>query len=97
MNRIGTGNAERWLRGFSFGRYQAEVLTRLDNLVYTINTVLVRVQRRFHNVLPPSLLARIPFLLVVLLPLLLFLVPPGRHLRSPAGTMPGIDRLGPRA
>ena len=30
-------------------------------------------------------------------PLLLFLVPPGRHLRSPAGTMPGIDRLCPRA
>ena len=45
----------------------------------------------------PALLARIPFLLVVLLPLLLFLVPPGRHLRSPAGTMPGIDRLCPRA
>lgn len=59
LNRIGAGNAEKWLINLKVMEHQAELMQRFDNLIYTINGALVQIERKLGSVLGEGLKQRI--------------------------------------
>jgi hypothetical protein len=64
LNRVGAGNAERWLLKLKFADHQAAILTRLDNFVGTVNGALVAIERKLGRVLSEGIKQRIEGLMV---------------------------------
>jgi hypothetical protein len=59
LNRIGVGNAERWLLKLRFADHQAAILERFNAFLYTINGALVQIERKLGSVLGQGMLGRI--------------------------------------
>lgn len=59
LNRVGAGKAEAWFKKLNLADHQAALVEKFDDLMRTINGVLVTVERRMGPVLPESMLQRI--------------------------------------
>lgn len=57
LNRVGHGNAVKWLREFKVMQYQSELITRFHNLMDTLINTIVRVKQRLGVVLPERMIA----------------------------------------
>ena len=59
LNRVGAGNAERWLLRLKFADHQTAVLEHFDQFIGTVNGALVAIERKLGNVLGEGLKQRI--------------------------------------
>lgn len=59
LNRIGAGNAERWLLHWKFADHQAAILQHFDNFIYTVNGALNQIERKLGGILSEGLTQRI--------------------------------------
>ncbi|MCR5883311.1 hypothetical protein LRS03_10780 [Rhizobacter sp. J219] len=59
LNKIGIGNAERFLLKLRFADHQAAVLAKMDELVYVINGALVAIKKKLGGLLSEGLRQRI--------------------------------------
>ena len=59
LNRIGAGNAERWLLKLKFADHQSAALQHFDNFIYTVNGALNQIEHKLGGVLSQGLLQRI--------------------------------------
>lgn len=59
LNRIGHGNAVKWLKELDVLKYQGQVLERFNAFVDTMIAVLARIKLRLGSVLPASMVARL--------------------------------------
>jgi hypothetical protein len=59
LNKIGMGNAERFLLKLKFADHQAAALAKMDELVYVINGALVAIKKKLGGILGAGLLQRI--------------------------------------
>jgi hypothetical protein len=59
LNKIGMGNAERFLLKLRFADHQAAVLAKLDELLYGINGALVAIKNKLGGILSEGLRQRI--------------------------------------
>nr|WP_221320234.1 hypothetical protein [Chitinivorax tropicus] len=49
LNRLGEGNAERFLKRLNFEHYQSQIMGKFHDFIYTINGVLVSINRKTAN------------------------------------------------
>lgn len=59
LNRVGVGNAERWLLRLKFADHQAAILEHFDKFVGTVNGALVAIERKLGHVLSEGIKQRI--------------------------------------
>ena len=59
LNRVGVGNAERWLLKLKFADHQAAVLEHFDKFIATVNGALVAIERKLGGVLSEGIKQRI--------------------------------------
>jgi hypothetical protein len=59
LNRIGHGNAVKWLKELDVLKYQGQVLERFNAFVDTMIAVLARIKLKLGSVLPASMVARL--------------------------------------
>jgi hypothetical protein len=59
LNRIGAGNAEKWLLKLKVMEYQAELMQKFDNLIEVFSGTLNQIQKKLGSVLSQSLMQRI--------------------------------------
>jgi hypothetical protein len=59
LDRLGAGNAERWLKELRFAEHQAKILQALNGLVIQLHKLLERTKGRLNSVLPKALQNRI--------------------------------------
>ncbi len=59
LNKIGMGNAERFLLKLRFADHQAAILAKMDELVYVVNGALVAIEKKLGSILGEGLVRRI--------------------------------------
>lgn len=59
LNRVGAGNAERWLLRLRFADHQTAVLDHFEKFIGTVNGALVSIERKLGSVLSAGLKQRI--------------------------------------
>lgn len=59
LNRVGVGNAERWLSQLKFADHQQALLNKLDELLKVIHDILTRARKGIGSWLPAQLTAGI--------------------------------------
>ncbi len=59
LNRVGAGNAEKWLLKLKFADHQAVILEKFNGFTVTVNRALTQIQKRLGAVLPANLATRV--------------------------------------
>lgn len=59
LNRVGRGNAEKWLLKLNVLDYQAQIIERFERFAYTINGALVQIEKRLGRFLSEGVRQRI--------------------------------------
>jgi len=59
LNRVGFGNAEKWLVDLKFATYQSDIVKHLNELLDTLTKVLRDAKVRWASVIPASFVAKI--------------------------------------
>lgn len=59
LNRVGMGNAEKFLLKLRFADHQAAILAKMDEFVYVVNGALVAIEKKLGGILGESLLRRV--------------------------------------
>lgn len=58
LNRVGVGNAEKWLLKLKFADHQAAILERFKAFTTTVIGSIVSIEKKMHAMLPQSMLTR---------------------------------------
>lgn len=64
LNRIGHGNAEKWLASLDFSQHQTAVMGKFNDFVATMNKAMDAIKAKLGDVLPQNLINRIDALKV---------------------------------